>query len=265
MRKTMDLGIKNRSALVCGASKGIGRACALVLAEEGVSVVLLARTERDLSSLVDEIHREDGSAEYLVADLAEIDKLGEIAEKAQSFYGKIDILINNADGPPTGENLSFSAEDWNGAFRLNFLSAQELTKHLILPMEERGWGRIINLTSITVRQPVSGLILSNSIRLAVIGWAKSLASQFAKGGVTINNIATGYTHTERVNQIAQKVAEKEGKSVYQVIEQMSSTIPMCRMAEPEEIASIVAFLAGERASYITGTVIPVDGGFIAGV
>ena len=180
MEIRVDLGIRERAALVCGASRGIGRACARALAREGVSTVILARTEKELSYVVKEIKEEGGRAEYIVADLSEIEKINEIAKKAQSVYGKVDILVNNAGGPPSGDNLSFSSEQWEHAFRLTFLSAHEITKQLILSMAEKGWGRIINLTSITVKQPVKGLLLSNSIRLAVIGWAKTLSQQFAK-------------------------------------------------------------------------------------
>lgn len=260
----MDLGIENRIALVCGASRGIGRACAEALAREGVHTVLLARTETDLCSVMDNITGEGGKAEYLVADLSEIEMIEGIAEKAQSVYGRIDVLVNNTGGPPSGKNLTFSPADWANAFRQTFMSAQELTKQLIIPMEERKWGRVINLTSITVKQPVKGLILSNSIRMAVIGWAKTLSRQFASAGITINNIATGYTYTERVNILAKKRAESEGKKTEQVIDEMVSSIPMGRMAEPEEIAAVVTFLAGESAAYITGTTIPVDGGVFSG-
>jgi 3-oxoacyl-[acyl-carrier protein] reductase len=260
----MDLGIENRIALVCGASRGIGRACAEALAREGVYTVLVARTETDLCKVMNEITKEGGKAEYFVADLSQIELIEGLAEKVQSVYGRIDILINNTGGPPSGENLSFSPTEWENAFRQTFMSAQELTKQLIIPMEERKWGRVINLTSITVKQPVKGLILSNSIRMAVIGWAKTLSQQFAPAGITINNIATGFTYTGRVKALAKKRAESEGKKTEQVIDEMISSIPMGRMAEPGEIAAVVSFLAGETAAYITGTTIPVDGGVLSG-
>ncbi len=260
----MDFRISNKVALVCGSSKGLGFACAKSLADEGVKVILLSRNEEQLLSRTKQLKEAGKIAEYIKADLSKISEINSIVDKAMSIYGQIDILINNAGGPPAGPNLSFSAEKWEEAFRLTFLSAEEITKIILPQMAKRGWGRIINLTSVTVKQPIDSLILSNSIRMAIIGWAKSLSIEFASKGITINNIATGYTLTERIEGLAKDISKNTGKNMYEVIKDMVKGIPMGRMANPEEVASIVTFLASENASYITGTTIPVDGGYILG-
>jgi len=256
----MNTGLKGKVALICGASRGLGLACAEELGAEGVKVILLSRNKDLLSERVSKLNNRGIDARFIPADLSVIEEIPAIAKKSESFWGSVDILINNAGGPPSGPNLSFNADVWIHSFRQNFLSAEELTKLLIPAMAESGWGRIVNLTSITVKQPVEGLILSNSIRMAVIGWAKTLSLEFAASGVTINNIATGYTLTERINELAAL-----GRDTEEVIEEMASKIPMKRMAEPEEIASAAVFLASDAASYITGVTLPVDGGYIAGM
>ena len=257
----MDLKIKNKIALVCGSSKGIGKACATSLANEGAKTILCARSEELLKNAVNEIKANGGEANYIVCDLSNIESIKEVVDKAKSIYGQIDILVNNAGGPPAGEDLSFDVSTWERAFRLTFLSAEVITKYLLPDMVSKRWGRIINLTSLTVKQPIKGLMLSNSIRLAVVGWAKTISQDYAQYGVTINNIATGYTLTDRVKHLFKSKANQEKKSLDEVIEEMSKTIPIGRMADPSEIANVVVFLSSERASYINGATIPVDGGY----
>ncbi len=261
----MKTGLDGRRALVCGASKGLGYACAKMLCQEGVDVVLLARDAKLLSERVKSLERYEGEAAYIEADLLDTESLPDVVERAKKIYGGFDILVNNTGGPPSGPNLSFTREDWERAFRLTFLSAEEITKLLIEEMAARRWGRIINLTSITVKQPVEGLILSNSIRMAIIGWAKTLSLEYASKGVTINNIATGYTMTERIDELAKARARDTGRGIGDVIREMAANIPMRRMADPSEVASAVVFLASEAASYITGVTLPVDGGYIVGM
>jgi 3-oxoacyl-[acyl-carrier protein] reductase len=263
-RTGMNYGIEGRAALVCGASRGIGRACAKALSREGVKTVLLARDEEKLKGCVDEIKREGGEARYLAADLSRTELLRDVAREASHLYGNIDILINNTGGPPSGGDLSFNRQVWEEGFRSTFLSAVELTKYLITAMAQRGWGRVVNLTSVSVKQPVKGLILSNSLRLAVIGWAKTLSQQFAVQGITINNIATGLTSTRRVKELARQRAQDEKREYKDVIGEMIGDVPMGRMASPTEVANLAVFLASECSSYITGTTIPVDGGLIRG-
>jgi 3-oxoacyl-[acyl-carrier protein] reductase len=258
----MDLGIKDRIALVCGASKGIGWACAKVLADEGVKVILLARSGDLLKERVKELQSRGKIASFIEADLTYTQKLPDIVKQANSIYGQIDILINNAGGPPAGENLSFHSGDWEDAFRLTFLSTEELTRLILPSMAERGWGRIVNLTSVSVIQPVNSLILSNSIRMAIIGYAKTLSLEFAGKGITINNIATGYTFTKRIDELAENRSKSSGKGKDDVIKDMEQSIPARRMAKPEEIGYAVAFLSSDRASYITGMTLPIDGGIV---
>ncbi len=261
----MDTGINNRVALLCGASRGIGLACAQVLAQEGARVILVARSKEALSREVGIIRDSGGTAAYLVADLSITEGLSSLAEQAESIFGQVDILVNNSGGPPAGENLSFSSEAWLAAFKQTFLSAEVLTRVLLHPMVKQNWGRIINLTSVSVRQPVEGLILSNSLRLALVGWAKTLSKEMAQYGVTINNIATGLTKTRRMEDLAQNRAEQTGTTAEEALKAMAASIPIKRLAQAEEIAWTVAFLASERATYITGVTLPVDGGYILGV
>jgi 3-oxoacyl-[acyl-carrier protein] reductase len=261
----MNLAIEKRAALVCGASDGIGLACARGLAAEGVRVVLVARREDLLQRRVGEIREEGGEASFIGFDLTRIDELDNLARRAESLFGGIDILVNNNGGPPGGADLSFGREGWEEAFRLSFLSTAMLTRALISGMSERKWGRIVNLTSVSVKQPIEGLILSNSIRMSVVGFAKTLSRTFAASNVTINTIATGYTDTERLRSIFDARAKREGVSFDEIARAARGPIPAGRFARPEEIASLVVFLAGEGASYITGTTIPVDGGYVSGM
>jgi 3-oxoacyl-[acyl-carrier protein] reductase len=261
----MDTQLKDKAALVCGASRGIGAATARALAAEGAAVILVARNEAALTRLAEELGGFGQRAAPLCFDLSRTEKLGELADRALSLYGRVDILVNNTGGPPAGRNLGFTAEDWRQAFENTFLSAEVLTRLLVPAMAERGWGRIVNLTSVSVRQPVEDLILSNSIRAAVIGWAKTLSREFASRGVTINNIATGYTLTDRISALAEAEARESGGSSREVIEAMAAAIPMKRLARPEEIAQAVVYLASGPASYVTGVTLPVDGGYIRGL
>jgi 3-oxoacyl-[acyl-carrier protein] reductase len=256
----MNTGLEGRVALVCGASRGIGLACAEALAGEGCRVLLVARSAPALVAEVERLRRGGAEAEALPFDLTRIEELPRMAETASGIWGGIDILVNNTGGPPSGETLSFTPEGWLAAFRLTFLSAETLTRCLVAAMVERGWGRIVNLTSVSVRQPIAGLVLSNSIRLAVVGWAKTLSRELASQGVTVNCVATGMTRTARLESLAGSRAEAEQRTVEEVIAAMTADVPMGRAGEPAEIAAAVVFLASTRASFITGVTLPVDGG-----
>jgi 3-oxoacyl-[acyl-carrier protein] reductase len=256
----MDTGITDRVALVCGASRGIGLACAQGLGREGCRVILVARSEERLSMEVGRLRETNVQAAPLVFDLSRIEELPRLAETAAGIWGGVDILINNTGGPPSGDALSFSPESWLEAFRQTFLSAETLTRCLVGGMAERAWGRVVNLTSVSVRQPITGLVLSNSIRLAVVGWAKTLARQLAPRGVTVNCVATGMTRTTRLEFLARGRGEAEGREPAAVLAEMSADVPMGRPGEPAEIAAAVVFLASEQASFVTGVTLPVDGG-----
>lgn len=259
----MDLGLKGRVAFVAAASKGLGRAVAFELAAEGADVIICARGEDALEKARDEIARETGARVLAIpANLARPADCSAVVRKAMAHFGRIDILVTNAGGPPSGSFESLSPAMWQNAFDLTLMSVVNLTAEVIPGMKERRWGRIINITSIAVKQPVHGLMLSNSLRSAVTGFAKTLSSEVAESGITVNNILPGYTRTERVEQLSAATAKREGITPDQAEARWESEIPMRRLGEPREFGALAAFLASERASYITGTSIPVDGGWI---
>jgi len=262
----VDLGLRDKVALVAASSKGLGRAVAHELANEGASVVMCARSEQELSRARDEIAKKTGvDAIAITGDLSKRDEAERIAREALNHFGHVDILVTNAGGPPSLKFEGISPEMWQQAVDQTLMSAVNLTRILLPQMRERKWGRIINITSITVKQPVDGLMLSNSIRAAVTGFARTLANEVARDGITVNNILPGYTRTLRVEQLAEANAAREGISADDARAKWESEIPMGRLGEPGEFAALAAFLASERASYITGTSITVDGGWVKGL
>jgi 3-oxoacyl-[acyl-carrier protein] reductase len=259
----MDLGLRDRVALVAAASRGLGRAIASELASEGTKLVLCARGADALWSTCADIAAAAGVEVYAVqADLSDHKQVQYVASKALAMFGQVDILVTNAGGPPAGVFEKHEWEAWERAVNLTLRSVVELTRPLLPGMRERRWGRIINVTSIAVKQPVDNLMLSNSVRAAVTGFARTLANEVAADGVTVNNILPGYTRTERVEQLADSTAAKEGIGREDVVARFEKEIPMGRLGEPNELAALAAFLASERASYITGQSIAVDGGWI---
>src|SRR6185312_725234 len=249
----MDLGIRGKVAVVAAASRGLGRAIADVLAAEGVNLILCARGAETLEAARDDIVRRTGVQAFsVVADLSETSGIERVAKEAATRFGEVDILVTNAGGPPAGTFETHAWDAWERAVNLTLRSAVELTRAVLPGMRERKWGRIINVTSIAVKQPVDNLILSNSLRSAVTGFARTLANEVAIDGVTVNNILPGYTRTERVEELADATAKKEGLSRRDVVARFESQIPMRRLGEPEEFAALAAFLASQQASYITG-------------
>jgi 3-oxoacyl-[acyl-carrier protein] reductase len=259
----MDLGIKDKVALVVAASTGLGRAVAEELAAEGASLILCARNEERLTTTANDIARSTGVAVLAmptdVTVSADIEKL---VSAGLEKFGRIDILVTNAGGPPAGRFEQLSLDQWEAATRLTLFSAIQLTRHVLPGMKERRWGRILNITSIAVKQPVENLMLSNSLRAAVTGFARTLANEVAADGITVNNILPGYTRTERVEELAQMMAQKQGIDASEFIAKWEQEIPMHRLGEPREFAALAAFLVSERAAYITGTSVQVDGGWI---
>lgn len=259
----MDLGLRGKVALVAAASRGLGRAIAFELANEGTQLILCARGADDLEAARNDIATRTGVDVHAVAaDVSDQKQLERVAAEAMSKFGKVDILVTNAGGPPAGVFESHSWDAWERAVNLTLRSAVELTRAVLPGMRARKWGRIINVTSIAAKQPVDNLILSNSIRAAVTGFARTLANEVAADGVTVNNILPGYTRTERVEQLAESTAKKEGLTPRDIVARFEKEIPMRRLGEPEEFAALAAFLASSRASYITGQSIAVDGGWI---
>jgi 3-oxoacyl-[acyl-carrier protein] reductase len=259
----MDLGLRDRVALVAASSRGLGKAVALELGREGARLVLCARGEPALRAARDEIAAATGAeALAIAADLSDAAAVERVVAAAVERFGRVDVLITNTGGPPPGPFESHSAEAWRDAVRQNLESVINLVRHVLPGMKERRWGRIVNVTSIAVKQPVDGLILSNSVRAAVTGFARTLANEVAPFGITVNNAMPGYTRTDRLEELAGRVAERKGLSAERRLDAWNDEIPMRRLGEPHEFAALVAFLASDRASYITGTSVPVDGGWI---
>jgi 3-oxoacyl-[acyl-carrier protein] reductase len=259
----MDLGIKGKIALVVASSRGLGRAVAEELAAEGANLVLCARNEAALNATADAIRKSTGAQVVTVAaDISDPAQVEAVWSRAQKEFGRADILVTNSGGPPAGPFESHSAAAWSAAVRLNLDSVVNLTRLVLPGMKERHWGRIINITSIAVKQPVDNLILSNSVRAAVTGFARTLANEVATHGVTVNCVMPGYTLTDRVVELANANAKHRGTSAQTETAVWESQIPMGRLGTPREFAAMVAFLASERASYTTGASIAVDGGWI---
>jgi 3-oxoacyl-[acyl-carrier protein] reductase len=262
----MDLGIKDRVALVAAASQGIGYACALELAREGAQVFLCSSNEERAIEAADRISQEtDATVVGVRADVTNENDVRQFVRLIKDTAGHVDICVTNAGGPPHSTFDSADLQSFYKAFELNALSAIRLAQFVAPGMRERGWGRIINITSISVKQPIDGLLLSNTVRAGLTGWAKSVSTELAPEGVTVNNVAPGYTLTERQNYLAEVRSQKAGVSKEDIIGTWEKQIPMRRLAAPEEIASAVAFLASERAAYITGITLQVDGGWIKGI
>jgi 3-oxoacyl-[acyl-carrier protein] reductase len=258
----MDLGLHGKIALVAASSRGLGRAVAEELAREGVRLVLCARGERALRETAEAIRASGAEVESLVADVSRPEDVARVVEAGVQAFGRIDVLVTNGGGPPAGPFESHSAEAWHEAIRQNLDSVVELTRRVLPGMKERRWGRVINVTSIAVKQPVDNLILSNSVRAAVTGFARTLANEVAPFGITVNNVMPGYTRTQRVDELAARNAVLRGTTADAQLAGWEGQIPMGRLGRPEEFAAMVAFLASERASYVTGASIPVDGGWI---
>jgi 3-oxoacyl-[acyl-carrier protein] reductase len=262
----MDLGLKERVAIVAASSRGLGRACARELAREGATVVICARGRSQLEATADEIGKETGAEVLPIkADLRDDAQIQYLAGEALRRFGRIDILVSNNGGPPAGRFDDFDDDAWLASHQLTLMSAVRLIRAVLPAMRTRHWGRIINITSVTVKEPIDNLLLSNVYRPGVIGLAKTLSAQVAASGITINNVAPGYTRTGRVIELAEARATEQGKTVEEALADTTAGFPMQRMGEPEELAALVAFLASERAGYITGTTIPVDGGNLKGL
>lgn len=258
----MDLGLRGRVALVAAASRGLGRAIAEELASEGASLVLCARGGERLGEARAAIAARGVEVHAVVADLATTDGVQRVVQEALGHFGRVDVLVTNAGGPPAGPFEAHDWDTWVRAVDLTLRSAVELTRAVLPGMKERRWGRILNVTSISVKQPVENLVLSNSIRAAVTGMARTLATEVAAYGITVNNLLPGWTRTERVDELAQANAVKQGITPEAYRERIASEIPMHRLGEPREFAALAAFLASDRASYITAQSIAVDGGWI---
>ncbi len=262
----MDLGLRNRVAVVAASSKGLGKAVAMGLAREGAKLAICARTEATLNSTAEEIRRTAG-AEILtrVVDVTDYEQVRRFVAETVAHFGRIDVCVTNAGGPPAKPFSETTVEDWQAGVNLNLMSALYFAREVLPLMQKQKWGRLITITSAAVKQPIDNLVLSNSVRSAVSGLVKSLANEYAKDNVLVNNVCPGFTQTARLDELADKLAQAEGVEPKQIRERWASQIPMKRLGQPEEFASLVVFLASECASYITGVSIAVDGGFVKGI
>lgn len=262
----MDLGIRNRVALVAASSRGLGKAIAAAFCREGAKVVICARDEARLLEAREAIARETGGeVRAFRADVTDDTDVKELVRFAASEFGSVDILVGNAGGPPSGLADDFRPDDYRKALELNLLSTIRLCYEVIPLMKKSHWGRIVALTSVSAKQPIDSLILSNTARAGVLGFVKSLSNQLAGFGITANCLCPGYTRTERVEGLAKAFAEKGLGTPQDYYSRLEKAIPLGRLGKPEEVAAAAVFLASEAAAYITGIALQVDGGFIRGL
>jgi 3-oxoacyl-[acyl-carrier protein] reductase len=259
----MNLGLTDKIAVVGASSKGLGRAIALGLAREGAKVTICARNKDALEATADDIRNQTDTEVLAVpTDVSQPEQVEHLINTTIDHFGGIDILVNNAGGPRAGRFDDLGAQDYQDAVQLNLMSTINLCRAVVPTMRERGSGRIINLTSVSVKQPVDNLMLSNMARTGVIGFAKTLATELAPDKILVNNVCPGIIFTDRIQQLATVRAEEAGITFDEALANMTADIPLGRIGDPDEFANLVVFLASERSSYITGTTIQVDGGMV---
>jgi 3-oxoacyl-[acyl-carrier protein] reductase len=262
----MDTGLKNRVAIVAASSQGIGRATAEAFAGEGCRVAMCARNKETLNAAAEKI-RGQYKAEVLAEpfDVTDADAVRDFVRAVVQKFGSADICVTNAGGPPAKGFLATTIEEWKRAVDLNFMSTVYFAHQVIPHMQKKKWGRIITLTSVSTKQPVVDLVYSNAVRAAVVGLVKSLANEFGKDGILVNNVGPGYTATDRLKELAKARSAASGKSEKEMFEGWAADAPLKRLGEPREVADAIVWLASERASYITGQTILVDGGLYKGL
>lgn len=262
----VDLGLKNRVALVAASSQGIGLATAEAFAAEGCRVAMCARNEKTLQAAAERIRKQRGAEVLAEAfDVTDPAAVGRFVTAVAGKWGSLDICVTNAGGPPAKGFLAASLEDWQRALDANFLSTVYFAREVIPHMQRRRWGRIITITSITTKQPVTDLVLSNAVRAAVVGLVKSLANEFGKDGILVNNVGPGFTATDRLKELAKARSTASGKPEQEFLDGWAADAPLKRLGDPRELAETIVWLASERASYITGQTVLVDGGMYKGL
>ncbi|WP_291999271.1 SDR family oxidoreductase [Caldivirga sp.] len=259
----MDLGLRGKVTIVTASSRGIGKGIARVMLQEGARVMLFARSIDELKSTALELSRETGGdVAYVQGDLTNRDDVMRLIEETKRTMGPIDVLVYNTGPPKPGLFSELTFDDWDYAVKLLLLSAVWLSKGVVDDMVKRGWGRLIYVTSLTLRQPVGNLVLSNTVRLSLAGLVKSLASEYGPRGITVNGVMQGYVMTDRVRRLAEDEAKRSGAPIEEVLRSMAKDIPVGRYGNPEEVGYLVAFLASDKASYINGSMILIDGGLV---
>ncbi len=262
----MNLGLQNKTALVTAASKGIGKACAASLIQEGCKVMISSSNKDNLISASKELSEQyNKEVLWQECNVRVGEEIRSTVNEAINTFGKIDILINNCGGPVSGPLESFSDDDWTGAFEEVLMSVVRFSREVSELMKQNKFGRIINITSISVKQPIQRLVLSNSFRSGVTAYAKTLSTDLAPFNITVNNIAPGYTLTNRIYDLAVEQSKSQNTSYEEILKNFTKDVPMGRMANPEEIGSLAAFLCSDKAAYITGQTIAVDGGYIKSI
>src|ERR1700733_2968040 len=262
----METGLKNRVAIVAASSQGIGKATAEALAAEGCRIAMCARNVQALHSAAEQIQNKHHAEVFSQAlDVTDAEAVHGFVEAVVTKFGSIDICVTNAGGPPAKGFLAASLEEWRSAVDANFMSTVYFARAVIHYMQRRHWGRIITITSITTKQPVTDLVLSHAVRAAVVGLVKSLANEFGKDGILVNNVGPGYTATDRLKELAKARSAALGKSEKEIADGWSADAPVKRLGEPREIADAIVWLASERASYVTGQTVLVDGGLYKGL
>ncbi|MFX0014774.1 MAG: SDR family oxidoreductase [Promethearchaeota archaeon] len=258
----MDFGLNDKVALVAASSTGLGKAIALELAKEGANIIICSRNSDKLKLVQDIIQNSGRSCLSVPTDLTSHSQVQTLVNKSIEYFGKIDILVTNCGGPPSGNFLDFSIDDWKQAIDLNLMSTIYLCKEVIPHFIKQNSGRIIMITSVSVKQPIPGLILSNVTRAGVAGLAKSLSNELGEHNILVNTVCPGYTQTERVEQLAETLSAVKGLEPVEMIQQWAKLNALGRLATPEEFANVVVFLASEKASHLTGTTIQIDGGLV---
>ena len=262
----MELQLKDKVAAVAAASQGLGFAVALQLAREGARVGICSRSQENVDAAASRVHEETGHDVYtFVTDLAKSDGATGFVHAVAEHFGRLDIVVTNAGGPPPGGFETTGLEQIERGFHLTLVSTIAMIKAAVPHMQREKWGRVVNILSMTAKEPVTDLLVSNTMRAGLVGYTKSVSRELAKDNVLINNVAPGYTRTERLVELAESLAKKHDRSTDDVFADWEQQIPMGRLGEPAELANVVTFLCSEAASYVTGTTIQVDGGFIKGL
>jgi 3-oxoacyl-[acyl-carrier protein] reductase len=262
----MQTGLQHRVAIVAASSQGLGRATAEAFAAEGCRIAMCSRNRQSLLTVADRIRKQYNTEVFADAvDVSESNAVHDFVEAVVRKFGGVDVCVTNAGGPPAKGFLATSVEDWHQAVALNFLSTVYFAREVIPHMQRKRWGRIITITSVTTKQPVADLVLSNAVRAAVVGLVRSLANEFGKDGILVNNVGPGYTATDRLKELAKARSAASGKSEQEIFDGWAVDTPLKRLGEPRELADTIVWLASERASYITGQTILVDGGLYKGL